>query len=314
MGQPANILCVSANPAVDRRIILPTLRLAEINRATSSHPAAGGKAAHVAIAARTLGADVTWMALLGGPEGELCQQGVAQHGVKPICIPVRGHTRTNLELCDCDRGNITEILEPGPIVTASEADSFVETFRGQLDNCPSVVISGSLPRGLTPDFYVQLIRLAKVRGCRVLLDTSGDSLSRSLEAGPDVIKPNRQEASALVAREIATAADAIEAASELRAKGVAVAILSLGDQGAVVATEKTMLIGLPPTVRAKSTVGSGDCFLAGWAVAQAQGKDPSDCMRIAIACGTANCLAESPAHIDLAVVKEFLATVRIEEA
>src|SRR6185369_10033 len=83
------ILCVSANPGVDRRITLPSLRLGEVNRASSADPMAGGKAAHVAFAAKTLGAEVRWLAFLGGPEGESCREGIAARGIVPIPVSIQ---------------------------------------------------------------------------------------------------------------------------------------------------------------------------------------------------------------------------------
>jgi len=313
MPHVPKILCVSANPAVDRKIILSRIHLSEVNRAASVHPAAGGKAAHVALAARTLGAEVTWLAFLGGPEGDLCSEQLAKHGIAPVGVPVQGHTRVNLELCETDSGRITEVLEPGPTITPLEAEDFVRTFRAQLTGSPIVVISGSLPQGLTPDFYAQLIRIAKAQGCRVLLDTSGDALLSSIGAGADVIKPNRQEAAVLLKSEVRDVEGAVQAAKQLHARGIPVAIISLGDEGAVVASDGAVLVGIPPKIRARSTVGSGDCFVAGWAVSEGQGKNPRDSLRMAIACGTANCLAESPALIDLSNVNDFLPQVQIKE-
>ena len=52
----ATIICVSANPAMDRRLHMRSLAIGEINRAQSAQGFAGGKAAHVAMAARALGA------------------------------------------------------------------------------------------------------------------------------------------------------------------------------------------------------------------------------------------------------------------
>ena len=52
----ATIICVSANPAMDRRLHMARLAIGEINRAQSAQGFAGGKAAHVAMAARALGA------------------------------------------------------------------------------------------------------------------------------------------------------------------------------------------------------------------------------------------------------------------
>jgi 1-phosphofructokinase family hexose kinase len=312
MEKPPKILCVSANPAIDRRILLPALRLAEVNRATSVNPGAGGKAAHVAFAARSLGADVTWMAFLGGPEGDACAQGIKSHGITSIRISIGERTRTNLELCESENGAVTEILEPGPTISSDEAADFLAKFENKVRDFTAVVISGSLPRGLNPDFYVELIAIAKRAGSRVLFDSSGPSLAKSLKAGPDVIKPNRQEVSAILDRKINNTDEALSAANELRSLGAGIAIVSLGEQGAVVATSAGAMLGTPPDVSVKSAVGSGDAFLAGWTVAELQGKDAADCLRVAIACGAANCSAESPGEIDPSIVRELISRVRIE--
>jgi 1-phosphofructokinase family hexose kinase len=311
MNNTSKILCVSANPAIDRRILIPALRPAEVNRATSVRPSAGGKAAHVTFAAKSLGVDVAWMAFLGGPEGDACAKGVEAHGVIPIRISVNEPTRTNLELCEPETGVVTEILEPGPTISSHEAAKFIAEFQIQVRNYRFVVISGSLPRGLAPDFYLELIAIAKGAGCRVLLDTSGPSLTKSLDACPDVIKPNRQEVSALLKRDIKNGDDALHAANELRDLGVEIAIVSLGEEGAVVSTAQGAMLGKPPRVPVTSAVGSGDSFLAGWTVAELQGKDTADCLRLAIACGAANCSAKSPGEIDPSMVRELVSKVQI---
>ncbi len=69
---PAQIVCISANPALDRRVRLPALKLGEVNRATSAESFGGGKAAHVAMAAQALGWRASWIGFLGGSSGEEC--------------------------------------------------------------------------------------------------------------------------------------------------------------------------------------------------------------------------------------------------
>ena len=307
------ILCVSANPGVDRRITLPSLRLGEVNRASSADPMAGGKAAHVAFAAKTLGAQVRWLAFLGGPEGESCREGIAARGIVPIPVPIQARTRTNLELIDSGSGEVTEVLEPGPTVTPSERLEFFTRFDGQLRDHPTVVISGSLPGGVASSFYAEMVGIAKSASCRVMLDTSGEALSAALDSAPHLIKPNRQEVSALLGREVTSVEDAVAAAKELRQRGPETVIISLGADGAVVVTGHITLHGVAPKICAKSAVGSGDSFLAGWAVASAQGKPAGDCLRTAIACGAANCLADSPGIFPLSSVQHFFPEVQIRQ-
>jgi 1-phosphofructokinase family hexose kinase len=307
------ILCVSANPAIDRRIRLRQLQLAAVNRAEKVDPQAGGKAAHVAFAAKTLGAEVIWIGFLGGPEGEACYRGIAARGISAIAVSIHGRTRTNLELIDAQTGDVTEVLEPGPVITADEVSLFKKQFQAQLVEQPVVVISGSLPRGMPCSFYGELITAVRNAGSRTVLDTSGQALSEALASKPDVIKPNRQEASALLGRNVGTIAEAVGAAEELRERGVSTPIISLGSEGAVVMADGRVLHGMPPKIIPKSTVGSGDSFLAGWSFAEAQGMEAGECLRTAIACGAANCLADSPANFSLATMLEIRQQVEIRE-
>jgi 1-phosphofructokinase family hexose kinase len=291
------LLCVSLNPAVDRRIHVPRFAVGEVNRATSSDPAAGGKAAHVAFAARALGAEVRWIGLLGGAEGESCRAGIEDRGVTPIPVRIRDRTRTNLELIDEASGAVTEVLEPGPLITEEEAASFLAEFEKQVAECPLAVASGSLPQGLPSSFYAALVSRAKDAGCQMFVDTSGEALVQALAAMPALIKPNRQEAEALLARRIETISESASAANELRVRGAETVIVSLGAQGAIVVGANQALYGKAPQRKALSAVGSGDSFLAGWSVGAMRGLDRAECLRLAIACGTANCLAGSPGVI-----------------
>lgn len=304
------LLCVSLNPAIDRRLHLPRFMPGEVNRATSVDPAAGGKAAHVAFAARALGVEVRWLGFLGGTEGESCRAGIEDRGVTPISVRIRNRTRTNLELIDEASGAVTEVLEPGPLITEGEAASFLAEFEKQVGDCPLVVASGSLPPGLPSSFYATLVSRAKNEGCRMFVDTSGEALVHTLAAMPALIKPNRQEAEALLERKIETIAESAAAANELRLHGPETVIVSLGAQGAIAVTDQA-LYGRAPLRKVLSAVGSGDSFLAGWAVGTLRGLDSGECLRLAIACGTANCLAATPGAISPKAVEYLSREVEI---
>ncbi len=292
---------------------MPSLRIGEVNRATSADPQAGGKGAHVAFTAAALGGHVRWLAFLGGPDGESCRRGVAARGVEPVVVETAGRTRSTLELIDESNGVITEVLEPGPEILPEERDRMLFCFGEELSNTPVVALSGSLPRGIASSIYSELVEAARKEGCTVLLDTSGPALEHALKAGPSLIKPNRQEASALLGREIRTQADAITAAEELRLRGPEAVVLSLGAEGAVVADAEGILVAVAPKVDAISTVGSGDSFLGGWAVGVADGLDRLECLRLAIACGSANCLARNPGVLDPEVVAALVPKIQIEK-
>src|SRR5215212_8906228 len=113
------LVCISANPAIDRRLRLENIAIGEVNRALSAQPFPGGKAAHVAMVAKSLGSDVMWVGFLGGAAGEECESGLSALGVPLTVFRTQTATRANLEIISAD-GSITEILEPGGAVTEGE--------------------------------------------------------------------------------------------------------------------------------------------------------------------------------------------------
>ena len=190
------IICISANPAIDRRLRITELRVGEVNRALSARPAPGGKAAHVAMAARALRTEVLWVGFLGGGTGVECELELTDLGIPVEAVITRSPTRVNQEIIDAT-GRVTEILEPGGIVEEDEVGNMISVCERLFDSYNTeaqVVLSGSLPPGPAPTFYARLTEAAHARGCFVLLDTSGEALTASLASSPDLVKPNREEA------------------------------------------------------------------------------------------------------------------------
>src|ERR1700683_142350 len=185
----STIVCVSANPAMDRRLRVASLEAGEVNRAKSARGLAGGKAAHVAMAARAMGANASWIGFLGGAIGEECARQLESLDIEVVAVRTAASTRVNLEVIE-DSGKVTEILEPGAAPTREETAEFLRVCSERVRGAGKgslLVISGSLPSGISPDFYVSLIEAARNVGARVFIDTSGEALGESLKANPDFV-------------------------------------------------------------------------------------------------------------------------------
>jgi 1-phosphofructokinase family hexose kinase len=310
------LVCVSANPAIDRRLRLETIAVGEVNRALSAQPFPGGKAAHVAMVAKALGLDVMWIGFLGGATGEECESGLSACGVPLTVVRTQTATRANLEIISSD-GRITEILEPGGAVTDGEVERLFATCRDIFAESPQgtqVALSGSLPPGAPADLYAELIRIAHLYGCRVLLDTSGEALRLGLEAAPDFVKPNRDEASAFAGYPIPDAHAAAEVAQRFFAAQAQSVAISLGANGIVwqKSAESDSLISHLPAIDGCSSVGCGDAALAGFAVAHERGLADEEALGLAAACGAANCLADAPGQIDCRDVFRLAEEVEVQ--
>ena len=309
------IFCISANPAIDRRLRLDRLMTGDVNRALTVEPFPGGKAAHVAMAAGVLGEEVLWVGFLGGPTGDATMRGLKALSIPVLAVQIEEETRTNLEIID-EAGTVTEILEPGPRVTPQELEKLASVCQSLFERCgerDQVVISGSLPPGAPADFYARLIRSAHDYNCRVLLDASGEALRCALKALPDFVKPNRHEAEQLTGLDLFEEQTAVEAAGRLIEAGARSVAVSLGEAGMIwqSACDKTPLSAQPPRVKAVSTVGSGDAAMAGFAVAEARGLDEVETIKLAVACGTANCMEGAPGIINARDVEALMPQISV---
>jgi 1-phosphofructokinase family hexose kinase len=309
------LVCISANPAIDRRLRLENIAVGEINRASSAQPFPGGKGAHVAMVAKSLGLDVMWVGFLGGAAGEQCESGLTELGVPLTVIRTQSETRANLELISAD-GRITEILEPGGIVTEGEVERLLATCRdlfAESEPRTQVAISGSLPPGAPCDLYAELIRLAHVYDCRTLLDTSGDALREALGAGPDLVKPNRREAADFAGYSIDSATTAVEVMQRFLNAGAKSVAISLGADGMVWqrAALSDSFVSEPLPLPDCASVGCGDSALAGFAVAHERGLSDEETLRLATACGSANCIADAPGRVNASDVHRLAQEVAV---
>jgi 1-phosphofructokinase family hexose kinase len=308
-------LCVSLNPAIDKRLRLERLRVGEVNRARMACPAPGGKAAHVAMVLRTLGADPVWLGFAGGATGKQLTDGLKELSIQVHEIPSGACTRTNLEIVEND-GGVTEILEPGQRITDDELRQCEKTFTDLLNQAtelPTVIFSGSLPEGVPPDIYKTLIELAHEFGSRVFLDSSGDPFKFALAGKPDFVKPNRGEAESWSAETIDNPTAAKRIIAAILDAGAAAGAISLGSAGLVWhSMNGNALFADAPKLSAQSCVGSGDATLAGFAFAAQQRLPAAEAVRLAVACGSANCLASGPGRARAKDIASLKDQIRVE--
>jgi 1-phosphofructokinase family hexose kinase len=308
--------CVSANPAIDKRVLVPKLEPGAVNRASEVHSAPGGKTAHVAMVLRTLGADPLWIGTAGGRTGEELIDGLNALGIRAQPLKVATETRVNLEIID-KQGGVTELLEPGSALQGKASKDFLSACEKlfSTETKGSIVIaSGSLPLGTEQNFYAELTELAHRAGHRMFLDTSGEPLRAALGSHPDFIKPNRSETETLTGKQIVDRASAQKSAEELILLGAQSVVISLGHDGLLWhrGTGQGVYHAQPEEVKARSTVGCGDATVAAFAYAAAMNFGVDDTLRLAAACGAANCLADSPGRLNKKEIHRFEPGIRVE--
>ncbi len=285
------ILCVSPNPAIDRSVVVPDFKPFEVNRSSSVLEAAGGKGINAARAARILGGDVRCAGFLAGENGRRVADLVQAEGLAAAWTWIEGETRTCTIVVDPNSGRATVVNESGPMVSADDWLHLKHEVLAAGNGAEIVCVCGSAPPGTQAEAYADFLRGILTLGVSVWADASGMTLQAALTVPGIDIKINHEEIGALMGQSVENAQDALAAAQKLRDHGIRVVIVTMGADGAVIAHEGGQWWAKPPTIRAVSGVGSGDSFMAGYAVASAKGEGVPDSLRWATAAGAANALS-----------------------
>ncbi len=280
------IVTLTPNPSIDRTISVADLEHGEVNRATDSRIDPGGKGVNVSRALTANGTDTLAVLPMGGPEGALMGQlltdaAVAHHGVK-----VAGNLRMNIAVVEPD-GTTTKVNEPGPVLSAADVDEMLHTVESAVGVGDWVVGCGSLPPGAPADLLAELVARGRARGAQVAIDSSGQPMTAALAATPDLIKPNHEELEEVIGRALPTLGDVVTAARELVAGGIATVIVSLGGDGALLVTADQAVHAIATIETPLSTVGAGDCLLAGVLHSLAGGGSPTDALAAGVRWGAA---------------------------
>jgi 1-phosphofructokinase family hexose kinase len=296
------IITVTLNAAIDKTLAVPSFRLGRRHRAVEQTAMAGGKGVNVARALKALGQPVIATGVAGGPTGTRIIEQLTEEAILNDFVRIHEESRTSTAVVDPTTNEQTEINERGPEVTEAELELFVDKLLYLAKGAGVVVFSGSLPRGVPADLYARLVRELERSGVTTVLDSEGESLRLGTRAEPTVVTPNQEEAEELVGHEFGDDEDLTAAVGEVVEVGAREAILTLPTGCiALVGDEQDRRLYRasvdPGVVDARSRVGSGDAFLAGYVASRYTGRPPEECVRFAVACG-----AESVQHFGAGVL------------
>ncbi|MFG2224040.1 1-phosphofructokinase [Streptomyces sp. NPDC048644] len=257
------ILTVTPNPSLDRTYEIPALDRGAVLRATADRIDPGGKGVNVSRAVAAAGRRTLALLPVGGAAGAALAALLEADGIEVAGVPVAGQTRSNISVAEPD-GTLTKINAAGPELSAAESDALLAAVGERSAGADWIACCGSLPRGLAPEWYAELVARAHRAGTRIALDTSGPSLTAALRERPDVVKPNAEELAQAVGRPLATVGDAADAAAELRSRGARAVLASLGADGQLLVDDGGAYFGSAPVAAVRSNVGAGDASLAGF--------------------------------------------------
>ncbi|MGV8969208.1 MAG: 1-phosphofructokinase family hexose kinase [Microbacteriaceae bacterium] len=286
------IVTLTVNPALDVATSTEVVESEHKLRCGLTHLAPGGGGINVSRVVRRLGGHALAVYAVGGPTGEAYRRLIELEGVPSRAIAISGSTRENFTVDETSTGKQFRFVLEGPTLAPSEWQACLDAVDEATLEGGYVVASGSVPPGAPDDFYARVARSAKERGAHCIVDASGPALAHALNEGVYLVKPSRRELGEYLGRELVSLDDQVEAASAIIVAGAAEYVaLTLGGDGAILASRSRVIRLAVPKVEVVSTVGAGDSFLGAFVLRISQGRTPEAAFRAGVAAGTATTLS-----------------------
>jgi len=282
------ILTVTMNPALDRTIIVDSLKIGSNNRVKDIDFDPGGKGINVSRVVQRLGEETLALGFVGGENGELIKILLKKESVETDFVEIGNPTRENVSILDLKGRMDTNFLQKGGRVLEKELKELEKKILSLIPRVSIVVLAGSVPPGISAHVYKGLISLIREEdpSLKIILDTSGTALIEGLKAKPFMIKPNHIEVMEILGLKISDEKNFVEALLSFSRMGIEMPIISMGSQGAIGMYKGEVLKSIPPRVKRLSTVGSGDSMVAGLAIALLK-YSKEDALRKGLSLGTA---------------------------
>ncbi len=288
------IYTITLNPALDRNIWIEKVKFDDSNRIHKEKRYAAGKGIDVSRVLTAFGIRNKALGFVGGFDGEEMEGRLINEGISCNFTRISGETRTNIVIYDMEKGSQTIFSARGPEIMPFELMRIIDLVE-KLDDPKIVIISGSLPPGVSPEIYAKIIEIVKSKGAKIILDTDGNALKTCIQISPDVIKPNIHELSRLSDQELNNIQKIISTAQTICDQGTGIVLVSMGARGILLVGKTEQYLAVPPQVKVVNTVGAGDSAVAGFVYGTLTGKTLQEALVCAVAAGTATTLQPGPA-------------------
>lgn len=305
------IVTVTPNTVLDYTLLVPQFELGRTIRARAHAWGMGGKANDAAWILGRLEVPVLALGFAAGRLGERMEFMLQERGVLTDFVPVDGETRLSLVVVMEDGAGQSTLSSSSLHVSREQLAEFDARYSQALEKATCVILGGSLPDGVPPEFFKKAISEARRRSIPVIFDSSGPALQAGLQGSPSLIKPNRDELAGLLGFIPKTTEEILAAARRLQQDYGTDAILTLGHEGALaVLGEKCYRIP-PLAVPVSSTAGAGDGVLAGMALAYARREPMETGLRYGFALAGAILGALGTADYDVEEYRRLLPMVEL---
>lgn len=313
MLQANSIATITLNPAIDKSVSIPNFAAGEVNRVVWEQSDPGGKGVNVASFLADLGFNTSVTGFIGLDNASIFEKLFVQKDMDDHFVRIPGRTRVNVKIIDEIKKTITDINYPGQSPTDLDLIELKKKVHNLVFDHDWFVLSGSLPNGISSEFYRVVIQCLKAAGKNVVLDTSGEALRDAIVEIPYTIKPNIAELEELLGKSLTTEQEVLSAAKSLVNTGIEYVIVSMGKQGAMFVNSAECVVAVPPLIDVKSTVGAGDAMVAGFIAAKIKGFSLEDCAKLATATAMGALTQLGPKLAEAKVLESYMQQINVRK-
>ena len=280
------ILSICPNPSIDCTIELDSLNVGMLNRIHNKVETYSGKALNVAIGVARLGERCLATGFMFLNHERMFHHVLSREGVQSDFVLCEGSARVNYKIID-KRSMLTEINDRGENVPEEKQKELIQKVLALSESADIAVMSGSLPKGVSPDYYGEVLKNLPKR-IKVIVDAEKVNMLSALNSREIyMVKPNVKEMENFAEVKISGVEDIIKASEKYLDKGVKYVLTSMGTEGAVLTDGKDSYFCKSASVAVNSTVGAGDSMVAAAAVGIYNGVSMREMLKEAVAAGTA---------------------------
>ena len=280
------ILSICPNPSIDCTIELDSLNVGKLNRIDNKVETYSGKALNVAIGVGRLNKKCIATGFMFENHHIMFEHVLDKECVKHDFVLEKGDARVNYKIID-KKSMLTEINDRGAEVCREKQLELIKKVKELSSNCDIVVMSGSLPKGVSSDFYGEVLSVVP-EGVKIIIDAEKDSvLSATDKSKVFMVKPNLAELEKFSGTTVNDKIGAVKAAKKYIELGIKYVLISLGSEGAILTDGTNNFYCKSASVAVNSTVGAGDSMVAAASIALEEGLSMEELLLSSVAAGTA---------------------------
>ncbi|MFE7797185.1 1-phosphofructokinase family hexose kinase [Nocardia sp. NPDC057440] len=264
------ILTVTMNPAYDMTYRVERFERGQAHRVRSVEQRIGGKGINVTRVLNQLG---KYSRATGFSDHAFAAAAELEMPVDFVhALP---WIRRTVVISESEDGTATALWEPGARVSNPHAvEQLAVRVAGLLPGINGLVISGSLPGGVSASLPAELARTAIAAGVPTICDVDGESLRLAAQIPGVILMPNTEELERLTGRVPLTPDEVATAARPLIDRGVRAIIATRGADGMIAITEAGSWYASLPEPMSGNPTGAGDSAAAAVISALTESTEP----------------------------------------